>query len=429
MKLSHYFIPTLRDVPSEAEVISHQLMLRAGMIKKVAAGIFSYLPLGLRVLKKVENIIREEMNRAGAHELLMPMLQPAELWEESGRWKAMGKETARLKDRHDRDFCLGPTHEEVITDIARNFLQSYRQLPVTLYQIQTKFRDEVRPRFGLMRGREFLMKDAYSFHETSEGSLKEYQNMYQAYVRIFSRCGLAFRSVEADTGNIGGSTSHEFHVLAKSGEDEILSCDQCQYSANSNLIQKKQDDVCIKCKKGKFQSYRGIEVGHIFYLGNKYSQSMKASFLNEEGKSVYFEMGCYGIGVGRTAAAAIEQNNDKDGIVWPISLAPFQVALVPLDISDSKVKTVTHALYEGLKKENIEVLEHDKDERAGVKFKDIDLIGIPIRVTLGMRGLAQNKVGIKLRNEKEEKMVDVDQALHNIIETRNELFRKINPST
>ena len=324
---------------------------------------------------------------------------------------------------------MGPTHEEVITDIARNFLQSYRQLPVTLYQIQTKFRDEVRPRFGLMRGREFLMKDAYSFHETSEGSLKEYQNMYQAYVRIFSRCGLAFRSVEADTGNIGGSTSHEFHVLAKSGEDEILSCDQCQYSANSNLIQKKQDDVCIKCKKGKFQSYRGIEVGHIFYLGNKYSQSMKASFLNEEGKSVYFEMGCYGIGVGRTAAAAIEQNNDKDGIVWPISLAPFQVALVPLDISDSKVKTVTHALYEGLKKENIEVLEHDKDERAGVKFKDIDLIGIPIRVTLGMRGLAQNKVGIKLRNEKEEKMVDVDQALHNIIETRNELFRKINPST
>jgi len=427
MKLSRTFVPTLRDVPSEAEVISHQLMLRSGLIKKVASGIFSYLPLGYRVIRKVEAIIREEMNRAGAQELLMPMLQPAELWIESGRWNQMGKELARLKDRNERDFCLGPTHEEVITDIARNFIQSYKQLPVHLYQIQTKFRDETRPRFGLMRGREFLMKDGYSFHESSQDALKEYQNMFQTYHRIFKRCGLEFRAVEAETGDIGGSLSHEFHVLAKSGEDEVLSCDQCQYTANSGLIQKKSNDSCVKCHKGKFQSYRGIEVGHIFYLGDKYSKAMNATFLNKEGQKKYFEMGCYGIGVGRTAAAAIEQNHDEYGILWPISIAPFEVAVIPIQNSEAQVVQQAEHLEKELESKGVEVLLHDKDESAGVKFKDIDLLGIPIRVTVGSKGLAQQKVGLKLRQEKEEKLIPLAQALPELMRMRDELFKKTNP--
>ncbi len=427
MKFSRTFIPTLRDVPSEAEVISHQLMLRAGLIKKVASGIFSYLPLGYRVIRKVENIIREEMNRSGAQELLMPMLQPAELWIESGRWQKMGKELVRIKDRNERDFCLGPTHEEIITDIARNFIQSYKQLPLHLYQIQTKFRDETRPRFGLMRGREFLMKDGYSFHESSEDALKEYQNMFQTYHRIFKRCGLEFRAVEAETGDIGGSHSHEFHVLAKSGEDEVLSCDQCQYAANSNLIQKKPNDTCMKCNKGKFQSYRGIEVGHIFYLGDKYSKAMNATFLNKEGQKKYFEMGCYGIGVGRTAAAAIEQNHDESGILWPISIAPFEVAVIPIQSSDAQALQHAERIEKELEAKGVEVLSYDKDESAGVKFKNIDLLGIPIRVTLGSKGLAQQKIGLKLRQEKEEKLVPLDQALPELMRMRDELFKKTNP--
>lgn len=424
MKLSQYFLPTLKEAPSDAEVISHKLMLRSGMIKKVASGIFTYLPLGYRVLKKVENIIREEMNRSGAHELLMPVLQPSELWEESKRWGQMGKELFRIKDRHERNFCLGPTHEEIITDIARNFIQSYKQLPLNLYQIQTKFRDEIRPRFGLMRGREFLMKDAYSFHEDQKDALKEYENMYQTYNRIFKRCGLDFRAVEAQTGNIGGSTSHEFQVLAKTGEDEILSCDHCSFSSNINLVQKNANDPCPKCKKGKLLSFRGIEVGHIFYLGNKYSQAMNTTFLNKDGKNIHFEMGCYGIGVGRTAAAAIEQHHDEEGMIWPISLAPFEIALVPLDIQDAKIQKVTHDLYQELQKKNLEVLLHDKDERAGVKFKDIDLIGVPIRVTLGARNLAQEKIGIKVRSQKDERLVPVKDVLPEILKTRDELFKK-----
>lgn len=427
MKLSRTFVPTLREVPSEAEVISHKLMLRSGMIKKVASGIFSYLPLGYRVIRKVEAIIREEMNRAGAQEILMPMLQPAELWMESGRWQQMGKELARLKDRNERDFCLGPTHEEVITDIVRHFVQSYKQLPFHLYQIQTKFRDETRPRFGLMRGREFLMKDGYSFHESSEDALKEYQNMFQTYHRIFKRCGLEFRAVEAETGDIGGSLSHEFHVLAQSGEDEVLSCDQCQYTANSNLIQKKSDDACIKCHTGKFKSYRGIEVGHIFYLGDKYSKAMNAMFLNKEGQKKYFEMGCYGIGVGRTAAAAIEQNHDEHGILWPISIAPFEVAVIPIQSSDAQVTKPAEHIERELESRGVEVLYYDKDESAGVKFKDIDLLGIPLRVTVGSKGLAQQKIGLKLRQEKEEKCVPLAEALSEIMKVRDELFKKTHP--
>ncbi len=429
MKLSQYFLPTLRETPSEAEVISHKLMLRSGMIKKVAAGIFTYLPLGLRVLQKIETIIRDELNRAGAHELLMPMLQPAELWQESGRWNLMGKELARLKDRHEREFCLGPTHEEVITDIARQFIQSYKQLPVTLYQIQTKFRDEIRPRFGLMRGREFLMKDAYSFHETSKDAEREYQNMFQTYHRIFKRCGLDFRPVEAETGNIGGSLSHEFHVLAQSGEDEILSCDQCKYSGNINFLKKKEGDPCTQCKVGKvgaFKSYRGIEVGHIFYLGAKYSQAMKASYLDAKGNARPFEMGCYGIGVGRTMAAAMEQNHDEYGMKWPITLAPFEIAIVPLDMTDLETQKVSNALYKDIMNRTDQVLFYDKDERAGVKFKDIDLIGVPIRLTIGSRGLSQGKIGLKLRDEKEERLVNIQDAVSETVRIRDELIKKIN---
>lgn len=422
MRLSKYLIPTLREIPGDAEVISHQLMLRAGMIKKVAAGIFTYLPLGYRTLKKISQIIREEMDLAGAQELLMPMLQPAELWQESGRWDDMGEEMARLKDRNNRQFCLGPTHEEVITDIARHFIRSYKQLPVNLYQIQTKFRDELRPRFGLMRGREFLMKDAYSFHASKDDALREYEVMYQTYERIFRRCGLEFRAVSADTGKMGGAASHEFQVLAKSGEDEILSCASCRFGANATFIQKKEGDLCPECHKGKLKSTRGIEVGHIFFLGKKYSESLGATFLDPNGKQLHFEMGCYGIGVGRTMAAAIEQHHDDKGILWPMTIAPFQVVVVPLNTSDAEVVKVSEAVYQSLLEKNVEVLLHDKEESAGVKFNDIDLIGIPIRVTVGQKGLSKKSVGIKLRSEKEEKMVVIPSAVDQILKIRDGHF-------
>jgi prolyl-tRNA synthetase len=426
MRLSRYLLPTLREIPGDAEVISHRLMLRAGMIKKTAAGIFTYLPLGYRVIKKVENIIREEMDRSGGIEILMPMLQPAELWQESGRWDEMGEELARLKDRNNRQFCLGPTHEEVITDIARHFIRSYKQLPVNLYQIQTKFRDETRPRFGLMRGREFLMKDAYSFHASKDDALREYEVMYCTYERIFTRCGFEFRAVSADTGKMGGAASHEFQVLAKSGEDEILSCADCPFSANATFVQKKEGDLCPSCHKGKLKSSRGIEVGHIFFLGKKYSEALGATFLDPNGKQLHFEMGCYGIGVGRTMAAAIEQHHDESGILWPIPLAPFEVAVIPLNMSDPEVVKVSEEVYQRLLEKNVEALFHDKEESAGVKFNDIDLIGIPIRVVVGQKGISKKSVGIKLRSEKEEKMIAIPAAVDQILKIRDELFRKIN---
>ena len=426
MRLSKYLMPVLREAPGEADIISHKLMLRAGMIKKTASGIFSYLPLGYRSLRKVENIVRDEMNRIGAQELMMPVMHPAELWKETGRWEEMGDLMFTLKDRHARDFCLGPTHEEIVTDIARNFIQSYRQLPFTVYQIQTKFRDEIRPRFGLMRAREFLMKDAYSFHTDAEDALREYEAMFQSYHRIFSRCGLAFRAVEAATGNIGGSKSHEFQVLSQSGEDEILSCDQCNYAGNSEFVSEKKGDKCPRCKKGKMIVFRGIEVGHIFVLGNKYSKSMKAAYLNESGKQCHYEMGCYGIGIGRTMAAAIEQCHDPDGIIWPISIAPFEVVVVPLNMMENGLVETADRLYESLKQKNVDVLIHDKDERAGVKFKDADLIGIPIRVTVGAKGIAKNQIDVKMRHQKNEHQIPLDQAPSEILKIRNELFRKVN---
>jgi len=544
MRQSRLLIPTLRDDPGEAEVVSHRLMLRAGMIRKVAAGIYTYLPLGLRVIRKVERIIREEMNRADAQEVLMPIASPAELWQETGRWDFYGKELFRLKDRHERDFCLGPTHEEVITDLVRREIRSYRQLPATFYQIQTKFRDEIRPRFGLMRGREFIMKDAYSFDADEAGAAESYRKMYEAYMAIFSRCGLTFRPVEADTGLIGGTSSHEFMVLADTGEEGIAVCDHCDYAANveraelkelppetSESVREKRivptpgqktveevtaflkvpaaklvktllyladgkpvavlvrgdhavneiklkkvlpatdlimadpatiekltgapvgfagpvgltgvpliadfalknlanvvvggnsadthwmdvnpnrdfkadryvdlrtavaGDACPRCSH-PMSIARGIEVGHVFMLGTKYSEKMKATYLDQQGQDRFIVMGCYGIGVGRTAASSIEQNHDGKGIIWPVPIAPFQVHILPLGDKSGKVLATATDLEGQLEKAGIEVLLDDRDERPGVKFNDADLIGIPYQIVIGEKGLANNQVELKER--------------------------------
>lgn len=557
MRYSQYLLSTLKETPADAEVVSHQLMMRAGMIRKVAAGIYSYLPLGLRSIRKVEQIVREEMNRAGAIELLMPMVVPAELWQESGRWEQYGKELLRLKDRKDASFCLGPTHEEVITDIVRREVRSYRQLPLNLYQVQSKFRDEIRPRFGLMRGREFIMKDAYSFDADEAGADIAYDKMYQAYRRIFERCGLKFRAVEADTGNIGGSSSHEFMVLADSGEDAIVSCDSCEYAANvekaevrdaqteaqaptqalqkvstparrtieevaeflkarpdqliktlvvqtdagetvvvllrgdrelndiklcrllgcnevelaseevvkevtgaptgfagpvglkariladfevrtmvdaitganeldahytgvacgrdfaveafADLREAVAGDFCPRCS-GKLEVWRGIEVGHVFKLGTKYSKALDASFLDAQGQEQVLFMGCYGIGIGRTVAAAIEQNHDANGIIFPMPLAPFQVIVTMVNPNDEPVNQAAVSLYEELLELGIEVLLDDRDERPGSKFKDADLLGIPLRVTVGARGLKDGALELQERRSGQREMIPLAEV-------------------
>ncbi|NOY45856.1 MAG: proline--tRNA ligase [Deltaproteobacteria bacterium] len=543
-RYSTLFLPTLREDPAEAEVVSHRLMFRAGMIRKLAAGIYSYLPMGLRVLRKVERIVREEMNRAGAQEVLLPAVQPADLWKESGRWSYYGPELLRFEDRNGRECCLGPTHEEVITDLVRGQIQSYRQLPVNLYQIQTKFRDEIRPRFGVMRAREFIMKDAYSFDADDAGAEESYRKMYEAYRRIFARCGLEFVAVEADTGAIGGSFSHEFMVLADSGEDSVAACRACGYGANVEKAEVRPperpgpgsepgalelvetpgcrtiDEVCaflgveprhtIKtllfdtdkgtvavCVRGDHQvnpvkvknlvdantaelapeevvqrvtgaavgyagpvglsvpvyldhalqegvGYvvganrsdhhyrnavagrdfavagwadlreieegdpcprcgepvtvrRGIEVGHIFKLGTKYSETMGATFLDREGRERPFVMGCYGIGVGRTVAAAIEQNHDENGIVWPVPIAPWEVLILPIRPGDEATARAVDEIAAGLEERGVEVLVDDRDERPGVRFKDADLIGVPLRITLGPRGLKEGVAEVKER--------------------------------
>jgi prolyl-tRNA synthetase len=548
MRTSRILLATLKETPGDADIVSHQLMLRAGMIRKLAAGVYNWLPLGLRVLRKVEAIVREEMNRAGAQELLMPMVQPAELWQESGRWDRYGPELLRLKDRHDRSFCLGPTHEEVITDLIRHEIRSYRQLPANFYQIQTKFRDEIRPRFGVMRAREFLMKDAYSFH-LDQASLDEtYRQMYEAYSRIFTRTGLHFRAVLADTGNIGGSLSHEFHVLADSGEDAIAFSDGSDYAANVELAealpppakrpppgeslqpvetpgQHTIEEVCgflgvppSRCVKtllvrghgdgvvalvlrgdhelnpakaerleevskpltfataeavgaavgcdpgslgpvgipvpvvvdrgaapladfvcganvngrhlrgvnwgrdlpeprtadlrkvaqgdpspdgeGNLVLRRGIEVGHIFQLGDKYSRAMGATCLDENGHSIVMTMGCYGIGVSRIVAAAIEQNHDSRGIVWPLPIAPFHVGLVPINMHKSiRLAEAAEKLYGEILDAGIEVLFDDRRERPGVMFADMDLIGLPHRLVLSERGLDAATLEYKRRTD------------------------------
>jgi prolyl-tRNA synthetase len=569
MRWSKTLIPTLKEDPADAEVISHKLLVRAGFIRQISRGVYDYFPLALRVIRKIEQIVREEMNRAGAQELLMPISSPAELWQESGRWEKYGKELIRFKDRNDRDFCLGPTHEEIVTDLVRRSVRSYRELPFNLYQIQTKFRDEPRPRFGLMRGREFIMKDAYSFHPDVADCRREYENMFQTYKRIFSRCGLRYRPVEADTGAIGGSLSHEFQVLAESGEDAIVSCNTCEYAANvekaevrtsrpsgrdigedepkleklstpgkksvadvsqflkippdrfiktlvyktdggelvavlvrgdyevnelklktvlgaqeisladeaavasatglvpgflgpvglklhmiadssvhgmraavvganeanAHFINVDQErdftpsafvdlrlavagDPCPRCEAGILETHRGIEVGQVFYLGTKYSVAMGATYLDAEGRERPIEMGCYGIGVSRLVAAAIEQNHDANGIIWPFSIAPFHVLLLPINYKESRIRDAADSLYADLQEIAVDVLLDDRDERPGVKFKDADLVGIPLRVTIGPKALEKGRVELRRRREGQTEEV----ALGEVIKKTNSII-------
>ena len=563
MRASKLFAPTLREVPAEAEVVSHQLMLRAGMLRKAAGGIYNYLPLTWRVLKKIEAIVREEMDEAGGQELLMPIIQPAELWQETGRWDVYGDEMFRLHDRHGRNFCLGPTHEEMITTLVRSEVRSYRQLPLMLYQIQNKYRDEIRPRFGLMRGREFIMKDLYSFDRDEAGLEVSYRKMYDAYTRIFNRCGLKFRAVEADGGAIGGTGTHEFMVIAESGEAAIVFCPDCEYAANvekaegqtlpgneaapqsvesvatpgmrsieevtaflkvpaaqtiksiafrtenglvialargdheindvkvQNLVGAIQielaDEADIQRELGSVAGFlgpvgltekctvvadnsvmnlhnavcgankpdehllhveplrdfkpdqvadlrmvkagepcphcgsalataRGIEVGQVFKLFTKYSEALKATFLDENGKEKPMVMGCYGIGVSRTMAAAIEQNNDADGIIWPAAIAPFQVAVVPINIKDEAQLQLAERIYGELKEAGLDVLLDDRNERPGVKFKDADLIGYPVRIALGPKALAEGMVEIKCRRDGQVLLVPQTEYLQKVQE-------------
>ena len=407
MKLSQLLTATLREAPADAEIISHKLMLRAGMIRQLAAGIYTWLPLGYRVLKKVEAVIREEMNNSGAQEILMPAIQPAELWRESERWDQYGPELLRINDRHKREFCFGPTHEEVITDLVRREVRSYKQLPLILYQIQTKFRDEIRPRFGIMRSREFLMKDAYSFHLNDQSLEETYEKMYSTYTKIFNRLGLNFRAVIADSGNIGGDKSHEFHVLAESGEDQIVFSKNGDYASN---LERALIDLGEEAHK--LESARGIEVGHIFQLGKKYSKCMKTNCLDEHGKSITLTMGCYGIGVSRIVAAAIEQNNDEKGIIWPIAMAPYQLALIPVNMHKSvRLREAVISLYKKLLDNNIEVILDDRNERPGVMFSDMELIGVPHRFVFSEKGLDSGEIEYKERTINENKNIKIEKAI------------------
>ena len=405
MLFSKLLLPTLKDAPQEAEVISHKLMLRAGMIRRVASGIYTWLPLGLKVLRKIETIVREEMDSSGAQEVLMPMVQPKELWEETNRWEKMGPELLRIQDRHDRDFCLGPTHEEVITDLIRNNVKSYKELPLNIYQIQTKFRDEVRPRYGVMRGREFLMKDSYSFNEDEACLQETYLTMRDTYKKIIERIGLDYKIVAADSGAIGGDASEEFHVLAETGEDTIAISDDSEYAINTELLLKEGEDIAsLEGKpspdgKGVIQIKKGIEVGHIFQLGKVYAEDMKANVLNKEGKASTLFMGCYGIGVSRLVAAAIEQNNDEKGILWPHCIAPFDINIIAIGYGkDQKIADASIKLYSELKDMGYEVLLDDRKDGYGTKMKDSELIGIPLNLIIGKRFIETNEIELKSRN-------------------------------
>lgn len=419
MKTSNLLLATQRENPSDAETISHQLMIKAGLIRKVASGIYNWLPQGFKVLKKVENIVRKEMDKSGALEILMPMVQPGELWKESGRWQQYGKELLIFEDRHEREFCLGPTHEEIITDICRNDLRSHKQLPIIFYQIQNKFRDEIRPRFGVMRSREFLMKDAYSFDLSEEGMDKSYKKMREAYTKIFNSLGLEYRIVKADSGAIGGSESEEFHVLADSGEDLLAFSDKSDYAINAELLIKAQSDQNAESLegqpspdgKGNLKLKRGIEVGHIFKLGTKYSKSMKLNLQGEKG-NIYPEMGCYGIGISRIVAAAIEQNNDEKGIIWPKQISPYQIALIEINPKkEPSLNLMCQKLYESLKKNGHEVLWDDREQNPGVKFSDMELLGIPQMIIVGEKSFKENKVEFKKRNEEKTTLLRLQEVL------------------
>ncbi len=409
MKQSLLFVPTLKEAPKDAEVRSHKLMSRAGLIKQVASGVYTYLPLGYNVIKKIENIIREELDKIGCSELLMPALQPRDLWEESGRWEKYGPELMRLNDRKDREFCLGPTHEEIITQVVRDYLNSYKKLPLALYQIQTKFRDEMRPRFGLMRGREFIMKDAYTFTETQEQLDEWYKEFTKAYIEIFRRCGLETRIVSSDVGQIGGSEADEFMVMSEVGEDTITYCQDCSYAANQELSELEEGDSCPLCG-GTIKVAKGIEVGNIFKLGTKYSESMNAKVINKEGKQVPVIMGCYGIGISRTLMASVEQNSTENGIVWPDEIAPFKVHIIPVNMKDDKQVEEATKLYKTLKENGVQVLMDDRKERAGVKFKDADLIGVPFRIVVG-KDIVDNKVEFSNRKLGTKEAVDLTEVL------------------
>ena len=439
MYLSRYFLPVLRDTPKEAEIVSHQLMLRAGMVKQSAAGIYSWLPLGLSVLKKIEAIVREEQNRAGAVEILMPTIQPADLWRESGRYEAYGKEMLRIMDRHERDMLFGPTAEELVTAIFRDSVKSYKDLPKNLYNIQWKFRDEIRPRFGVMRGREFLMKDAYSFDLTKEDARRTYQRMFAAYLRTFARMGLKSVPMKADTGPIGGDLSHEFIILADTGESEVFlhkdlleetvpPADTDFWGDLSGIVEDwtsryaATDEIHDAARferevpADKRLTARGIEVGHIFYFGTKYSEAMGAKVQGPDGKLVTPEMGSYGVGVSRLAGAVIEASHDKDGIIWPVPVAPFEVGLINLRSGDAATDAACVDIYGKLTAAGIEVLYDDTDERAGAKFSTMDLVGIPFQLIVGPKGLKSGEIEVKVRAGGERVSLAVESGLNHVIE-------------
>ncbi len=428
MHLSRYFLPLIKENPSEAQVVSHRLMLRAGMVRQLSAGIYNWLPLGFAVLGQVARIVREEMNASGGLELLMPTIQPADLWQESGRYDAYGKEMLRIRDRAERDMLFGPTNEEVITDIFRHNVKSYKHLPKNLYHIQWKFRDEIRPRFGVMRGREFLMKDAYSFDLDYAGALKSYELMYDTYHRIFSRLGLTAIAVRAETGAIGGDLSHEFHVIADTGEsalyydatfDDIRSGKLSISSAEMRALYAAADDQhkpeTCPIPKENLREARGIEVGHIFYLSKKYSEKLGASVTGPDGEPVTVEMGCYGIGVSRLVGAIIEASHDEAGIIWPESVAPFRVGLINLRVGDAKCDKLCNELYETLNKHCTKVLYDDTDERAGVKFAGMDLIGLPWQLVVGPKGAEKGMVELKQRKTGEKQELSVEAALGKLL--------------
>ncbi len=423
MRLSNYFLPTLKENPIDAKIVSHQLMIRSGMINQTSSGIYSWLPIGLRVLNKIKDIIREEIDKSGCQEILMPTIQPKELWEESGRYDDYGKEMLRIKDRHDRDILYGPTHEEIVTDIFRKNITSYKDLPKNLYQIQWKFRDEIRPRFGVMRGREFLMKDGYSFDLDFESSKKSYDLMYKTYFKIFKRMGLNAIAMKADTGAIGGDLSHEFHILADTGEsavyydkkfDDLIKEDnldiktmQSLYAAADEL----HDEKKCPLKKEELASKRGIEIGHIFHFGDKYSKAMNAKVMGNDGKDIYPQMGSYGIGVSRLVAAIIESSHDENGIIWPKSVAPFQVVIINVKTGNEEIDKECQKLYEQLQENNVEVLYDDRKVGLGQKFAVADLIGVPTTIVIGPNSIKNGKAEIKDRKTGEKKEVDLSSIL------------------
>lgn len=422
MRYSQYFLPTIREVPSEAQIASHRLMLRCGMIHATSLGIYSWLPLALKVLNKLTTIINEEHEAAGCHQVLMPTIQPASLWEESGRYDGYGKETLRMKDRHERELLYGPTHEEVITDIARQFIKSYRDLPKTLYQISTKFRDEIRPRFGVMRCREFIMKDAYSFDQSFDEAKQTYENMYNLYIRLFKRMGLRAVPVSADSGAIGGNLSHEFHVLAQTGESEIFydkafeswQEDDVNFEKFKDLYiasDEKHNPLTCPVEADNLGRMRGIEVGHIFYFGQKYSQSMNMAVTGSDGKAFYPEMGCYGIGVSRLVGAIIEANHDENGIIWPLPVAPFMVGLIQAK-DDPTLSTISEDIYHKLTQQKIDTLFDERPVRAGTKFNDMDLIGLPFQVIVGNQTATSGMVEVKNRRTDERQNLSIDECLN-----------------